>query len=166
MAGETIVIVEDESDIAGALAARLRSEGFTAEVAGDGPSGVELCRRVRPDLVVLDVMLPGFDGIEVCRRVQAEHPVPVVMLTARGEETDVLVGLGVGADDYMTKPFSPRELVARVKAVLRRAERLAAAGERIASGGVEVDLAARRVRRDGDPVPLTPTEFELLAHLV
>lgn len=166
MAGETIVIVEDESDIAGALAARLRSEGFTAEVAGDGPSGVELCRRVRPDLVVLDVMLPGFDGIEVCRRVQAEHPVPVVMLTARGEETDVLVGLGVGADDYMTKPFSPRELVARVKAVLRRAERPAAAGERIASGGVEVDLAARRVRRDGDPVPLTPTEFELLAHLV
>jgi DNA-binding response OmpR family regulator len=166
MAGETIVIVEDEADIAASLAARLRSEGFRAELAADGPSGVELCRRVRPDLVVLDVMLPGFDGIEACRRIQAERPVPVVMLTARGDESDVLVGLGVGADDYMTKPFSPRELVARVKAVLRRAERAAAAApERIASGDVEIDLAARRVRRGEEPVHLTPTEFELLAHL-
>jgi DNA-binding response OmpR family regulator len=166
VAGETIVIVEDEADIAAALAARLRSEGYTAEVAGDGPGGVQLCRRLRPDLVVLDVMLPGLDGIEVCRRIQAERPVPVVMLTARADEADVLVGLGIGADDYMTKPFSPRELVARVKAVLRRAERPAPAGERIASGAVEVDLAARRVRRNGEPVELTPTEFELLAHLL
>jgi DNA-binding response OmpR family regulator len=165
MAGETIVIVEDEADIAASLAARLRSEGFRAELAADGPGGVELCRRVRPDLVVLDVMLPGFDGIEACRRIQAERPVPVVMLTARGDESDVLVGLGVGADDYMTKPFSPRELVARVKAVLRRAERAAAAPERIASGDVEIDLAARRVRLGGELLHLTPTEFELLAHL-
>ena len=159
------MIVEDEADIASSLAARLRSEGFSAEVAADGPEGVELCRRVRPDLVVLDVMLPGFDGIEACRRIQAERPVPVVMLTARGDESDVLVGLGVGADDYMTKPFSPRELVARVKAVLRRAERPAAATERITSGDVEIDLAAHRVRRQGEVLNLTPTEFELLAHL-
>ena len=167
MAGETIVVVEDEADIAASLAARLRSEGFHAEVAADGPAGVELCRRVRPDLVVLDVMLPGFDGIEACRRIQAERPVPVLMLTARGDESDVLVGLGVGADDYMTKPFSPRELVARVKAVLRRAERAAAAtpAERITSGDVEIDLAAHRVRRGGELLHLTPTEFELLAHL-
>ena len=167
MAGATIVVVEDEAAIAGAVAARLRAEGFRAEVAGDGPSGVELCLRVRPDLVVLDLMLPGFDGLEACRRIQAERPVPVLMLTARDAETDVLVGLGVGADDYVTKPFSPRELVARVKAILRRVERAGAAegGERLAGGGLEIDLAARRVARDGEPIHLTPTEFDLLARL-
>jgi DNA-binding response OmpR family regulator len=165
MAGETVVIVEDEADIANALAARLRSEGFVAEVAGDGPSGVELCARLRPDLVVLDVMLPGFDGIEVCRRVQAERPVPVVMLTARGEETDVLVGLGVGADDYMTKPFSPRELVARVRALLRRAERAPEQAETIRLGSLTLDAASRRVTSRGDEVHLPPTEFDLLHRL-
>jgi DNA-binding response OmpR family regulator len=123
---------------------------------------------VRPDLVVLDLMLPGFDGLEACRRIQADRQVPVLMLTARDAETDVLVGLGVGADDYVTKPFSPRELVARVKAVLRRAARAGAgeASERLAVGGVEIDVAGRRVRRGGAPVELTPTEFELLARLV
>ncbi|HEX8065907.1 MAG TPA: response regulator transcription factor [Thermoleophilaceae bacterium] len=168
MAGGTIVVVEDEADIAAAVAARLRSEGFRAEVACDGPSGVELCRRVRPDLVVLDVMLPGFDGLEACRRIQAERSVPVLMLTARDSETDVLVGLGVGADDYLTKPFSPRELVARVKAVLRRVERAAAGSgsDRLAfPGGVEIEPAARRVLCDGAVVHLTPTEFDLLAHM-
>ena len=123
MAAPLICVVEDEATIAAAVAARLRAEGFEVEVAHDGPSGVSLCERVRPDLVVLDVMLPGMDGLEVCKRVQRDRPVPVLMLTARGEETDVLVGLGVGADDYMTKPFSPRELVARVRALLRRVER-------------------------------------------
>ena len=113
-------MIEDEAVIAGAVAARLKAEGFDVEVAADGPAGVELCDRLRPDLVVLDLMLPGLDGLEVCRRVQRARPVPVLMLTARAEEADVLVGLGVGADDYMTKPFSPRELVARVKALLRR----------------------------------------------
>ena len=165
MAGRTIVVVEDEETIAGAVAARLRAEGFRVETAGDGPAGVELCRRLSPDLVVLDLMLPGFDGIEACRRIQADRPVPVLMLTARDSETDVLVGLGVGADDYVTKPFSVRELVARVHAVLRRADRTGAAAERVVAGEVELDLPGRRVLRAGDEVALTPTEFELLHHL-
>jgi DNA-binding response OmpR family regulator len=170
------VVVEDEAAIADAIAARLRAEGFLVETAGDGPAGVALCTRVEPDVVVLDVMLPGFDGLEVCRRLQASPPggrVPLVlMLTARDAETDVLVGLGVGADDYVTKPFSARELVARVKALLRRAEKVAApAGGAdalpapIDAAGLSVDVAARRVRRDGEEVHLTPTEFDLLVHL-
>ena len=164
-----IVVVEDEATIAEAVAARLRTEGFEVEVAHDGPSGVELVERTRPDLVVLDVMLPGFDGIEVCRRIQQARPVPVVMLTARGEETDVLVGLGVGADDYVTQPVSPRELVARLRAVLRRAERATTAEPaepaELRLGDVVVDPARRRVHRGGAEVHLTATEFDLLTHL-
>jgi len=165
----TVVVVEDEEAIADAIAARLRSEGIEVEVAGDGPSAVALVERVRPDLVVLDVLLPGFDGLEVCRRIQRERPVLVLMLTARDAELDLVVGLEVGADDYMTKPFSPRELVARVRALLRRASRAAEAAavgtapEHV--GGIELDRAARRVRRDGEVVHLTPTEFDLLACL-
>jgi DNA-binding response OmpR family regulator len=163
----TIVVVEDEPAIADAIAARLRAEGFVVETAGDGPSGVELVSRLRPDLVVLDVMLPGFDGLEVCRRIQADRHVPVVMLTARDAETDVLVGLGIGADDYVTKPFSPRELVARVKAVLRRTERPleTSSDAPIFSGDLAIDLAGRRVKRSGELIHLTPTEFDLLVHL-
>ncbi len=162
----TVVVIEDEAPIASAVAARLRSEGFRVEMAGDGPSGIELCDRVRPDLVVLDLMLPGLDGLEVCRRVQRDRPVPVLMLTARDSETDVLVGLAVGADDYMTKPFSPRELVARVHAILRRMERtLVFPGTTVRVGDVEIDPAGRRVRRDGTQVHLTPTEFDLLSWL-
>jgi DNA-binding response OmpR family regulator len=108
VSARTIAIIEDEAPIAAAVAARLRSEGYTVEVAGDGPSGVDLCDRVRPDLVILDLMLPGLDGLEVCKRIQRERPVPVLMLTARDTETDLVVGLAVGADDYMTKPFSMR----------------------------------------------------------
>ena len=104
-----ILLVEDDTTIAEAVAARLRAEGFTVETAADGPSAVERFAARRPDLIVLDIMLPGFDGLEVCRRVQAVYPVPVVMLTARNDETDLLVGLGIGADDYLTKPFSVRE---------------------------------------------------------
>src|SRR5687767_4644797 len=121
----TILVVEDEAPIAQAVAARLRSEGFAVEVASDGPSGVAACERLAPDLVVLDLMLPGFDGLEVCRRIQRDRPVPVLMLTARDSETDLVVGLAVGADDYLTKPFSPRELVARAHAILRRVGRAA-----------------------------------------
>jgi len=160
-----VVVVEDEETLASAIAARLRAEGFRVEVAADGPNGVALVERVKPDLVVLDVMLPGLDGLEVCRVIQRERPVPVLMLTARDSEADLLLGLGVGADDYMTKPFSPRELVARIEAILRRVARAAPEGAPIRAGDVVVEPAARRVRRDGDEVHLTPTEFDLLAHL-
>src|SRR6266536_2712203 len=120
-----VLVVEDERTIAESVAARLRAEGFAVDLAHDGPGAVEAARSVSPDLVVLDVMLPGFDGLEVCRRIQAERPVPVIMLTARDDETDLLVGLAMGADDYLTKPFSVRELAARVHALLRRMDKLA-----------------------------------------
>jgi DNA-binding response OmpR family regulator len=164
-----IVVIEDERSIADAIAARLRSEGCEVEIACDGPSGVEICEHVGPDLVVLDLMLPGLDGIEVCKRVQHDRPVPILMLTARDSEADLLVGLAVGADDYMTKPFSMRELIARVHALLRRVDRNAAAADADAGpvriGAVELDMSSRRVRRGGELVHLTPTEFDLLHYL-
>jgi DNA-binding response OmpR family regulator len=163
VADRLILVVEDEATIAGSVAARLRKERFDVEVVGDGPTAVDRARELRPDLVILDVMLPGMDGLEVCRQVQRERPVPVLMLTARDSETDVLVGLGIGADDYMTKPFSPRELVARVKALLRRVERRPEAGAEILRvGGLEVDAVRRQVRLEGARVDLTRTEFDLL----
>jgi DNA-binding response OmpR family regulator len=161
-----IAVIEDESTIAAAVAARLHAEGFEVETAADGFAGVELCRTFRPHLVVLDLMLPGLDGLEVCRRIQQERQVPVLMLTARDSETDLEIGLAVGGDDYLTKPFSPRELVARVRALLRRAERAAEpAAESVRVGGLEVDQATRRVLQNGRTVELTPTEFELLLRL-
>jgi len=160
-----ICVIEDEQAIADAVAARLRAEGFAVEVAHDGPAGVALCERLRPDLVILDLLLPGIDGLEVCRRIQRARPLPVLMLTALDAETDVLVGLGVGADDYMTKPFSPRELVARVRALLRRVERRRPAHEALRVGTLELDPAERRVRVEGTEVVLTATEFDLLAVL-
>lgn len=155
-----ILVVEDEPIIADAVADRLRSEGFETTIAADGLVAVELCSTLQPDLVILDLNLPGIDGLEVCRRIQATRRIPVVMVTARDDETDMLVGLGVGADDYLTKPFSPRELVARVKAVLRRAE--ATAGPTLDRGGITIDPAGRIVRRDGEEIHLTPTEFDLV----
>jgi DNA-binding response OmpR family regulator len=162
---QRIVVVEDEPTIAAAVADRLRADGYDVSVASDGPSGVELCRQVEPDLLILDLMLPGFDGYEVCRRVQAERPVLVLMLTARDEETDVVVGLRLGADDYVTKPFSPRELSARVAALLRRGARASAATDVSRIGDVDIDRVTRRVRRGGTDVHLTPTEFDLLVRL-
>jgi len=163
--GPLICVIEDEQAIADAVAARLRAEGFAVEVAHDGPAGIALCERLLPDLVILDLLLPGIDGLEVCRRIQRTRPVPVLMLTALDAETDMLVGLGVGADDYMTKPFSPRELVARVRALLRRVERRPPAGEALRVGELTVDPAERRVRVGRDEVDLTATEFDLLSVL-
>jgi DNA-binding response OmpR family regulator len=162
-----ILVVEDERTIAESVAARLRAEGFTVDLAHDGPTAVTMAAGARPDLVVLDIMLPGFDGLEVCRRIQAARPVPVLMLTARGDETDLLVGLAVGADDYMTKPFSLRELAARVHALLRRVDRASSAAglAPIVVGDLEINRDERRVLRAGVEAHLTPTEFDLLVHL-
>jgi DNA-binding response OmpR family regulator len=164
VSARTIAIIEDEAPIAAAVAARLRSEGYVVEVAADGQTGIDLCDRLRPDLVILDLMLPGLDGLEVCKRIQRERAVPVLMLTARDTETDLVVGLAVGADDYMTKPFSMREVVARVKALLRRAEQPPLI-DTLRIADVELDPSRRRVHRNGDAVHLTPTEFDLLQYL-
>jgi DNA-binding response OmpR family regulator len=165
-----ILVVEDERTIADSVAARLRAEGFRVDLAHDGPGAVARAEAAPPDLVVLDIMLPGFDGLEVCRRIQARRPTPVLMLTARDDENDLLVGLAVGADDYLTKPFSMRELAARVHALLRRVERAgpaASAGDEppILVGDLEINRTQRRVRRSGVEAHLTPTEFDLLVHL-
>lgn len=170
MKDQHILLVEDETTIADAVAARLQAERFTVEIAADGPTAVERFNARRPDLIVLDLMLPGFDGLEVCRRVQAVYPVPVLMLTARNDESDLLVGLGIGADGYLTKPFSLRELVARIRALLRRVDQDIAvaraqagpAGQSIDLGPLRLDHAARRVHLAGTEVHLTPTEFDLL----
>jgi DNA-binding response OmpR family regulator len=169
MSQRRVLVVDDDPTIADSVAVRLKAEGFDVQTAADGPTAVTAFRSGRPDLVVLDVMLPGFDGLEVCRRIQADRPVPVLMLTARAEETDMLVGLGVGADDYLTKPFSMRELVARVHALLRRTDRATELNGStrtvVALGEVQLDLDERRVRRGDEEVHLTRTEFDLLAFL-
>jgi DNA-binding response OmpR family regulator len=166
---QRVLVVEDERTINQAVADRLSAEGFDVRQAYDGPAGVATAHEWEPHVVVLDVMLPGFDGHEVCRRVQRDRPVPVLMLTARDDETDLLVGLGVGADDYLTKPFSMRELVARIRALLRRVERAATLATRgparIRLGPLDIDPARRRVSIDGVDVHLTPTEFDLLVCL-
>ena len=170
-AAARILVVEDEPVINQAVTDRLRGSGYDVVQAWDGPGAVEEFSATSPDLIVLDVMLPGYDGHEVCRRIQAQRPVPVLMLTARDDEADILVGLGVGADDYLTKPFRMRELVARVAALLRRVERAAelaaesADGTPTELGDLRVDTGARRVWVAEAEVHLTPTEFDLLVCL-
>jgi DNA-binding response OmpR family regulator len=162
---QTVLVVDDEEAIAEAVRARLENEGFRVLVAGDGPSAIEITEAESPDLVVLDLMLPGMDGLEVCARIQRDRWVPVLMLTARTEEADKVAGLAVGADDYLTKPFSLRELAARVKAILRRVQRIRERpepAEPIERDGLAVDPVRRRVRVDEDEVGLTPLEFEIL----
>ncbi len=164
MSEQTILVVDDEEAIAEAVRARLQSEGYRVLVAGDGKEAIRVNAEQHPDLVVLDLMLPGMDGLEVCKEIQRERWTPVLMLTARTEEADKVAGLAVGADDYLTKPFSLRELAARVKAILRRIERMHGAREEgpIDRGGMVVDPARRRVSVDGEEIALTPLEFEIL----
>ena len=168
MAEQTILVVDDEEAIADAVKARLESEGFHVVVAGDGPQAIRMHGEHRPALVVLDLMLPGMDGLEVCMEIQRTSWTPVLMLTARTEEADRVAGLAVGADDYLTKPFSLRELAARVKAILRRMERIrtAQADGPLERGGLVVDPSRRRITVDGKEVQLTPLEFEILLALV
>lgn len=159
---KSILIVEDEEQIVRVVRAYLEQAGYEVLVARNGPEGLMRVRQQRPDLVVLDLMLPGMDGLDVCRAIRRESSTPIIMLTARAEETDKLIGLEIGADDYMTKPFSPRELVARVRAVLRRVGGDEPAETLIRAANVEIDLQAHTVLVQGQSVDLTPTEFDLL----
>ena len=163
---ETVLVVEDDATLAAALRYNLERAGYACLLAADGARALELARRERPALVLLDVMLPGIDGIEVCRRIRAESTVPIIMLTARVEEVDRVVGLEVGADDYITKPFSMRELIARVRAALRRAgmrpDEDGESARPVAFGRIRVDPARREVSRDGQALALKPKEYDLL----
>ena len=174
---QKILLIEDEEGIIHLLNLYLKDAGYDVIVAKDGADGLALHARTRPDLVILDIMLPALDGFEVCRRIRAWSKTPIMMLTARGDEDDRILGLDMGADDYLVKPFSPRELVSRVRAILRRVENQEAEG--VTSGGSQsttarmilrfpsltIDLLARRVEVDNVEVTLTPTEFDLLALL-
>jgi DNA-binding response OmpR family regulator len=159
-----ILVVDDEAPILELVRGYLERDGFEVDTAADGPAGLAAVRAGNPDVVVLDVMLPGLDGIEVCRQLRTFSDAYVLMLTARGEEIDRIMGLTVGADDYLVKPFSPRELVARVKALLRRPRGVASARPATPSG-LDLDEPRRAVRVDGVPVELTALEFDLLAVL-
>jgi DNA-binding response OmpR family regulator len=173
---EKILIVEDEISLQETLAYNLKKQGYEVVIAGDGPSALEVVRNSKPDLILLDIMLPGMDGFEVCRKLRSEVSTPVLMLTARDDEIDRVVGLEVGADDYLTKPFSMRELIARVKAMLRRVKIIRDEINLINSGAdqrsffefdkIKIDLGRRELRVDNKIVNLKPKEFELLIYLI
>jgi DNA-binding response OmpR family regulator len=160
-----ILIVDDEPQLVRVIRSYLEKAGFQATAAYRGDEALQAFRANRPDLVILDLGLPGMDGLDVAREIRRLGPTPIIMLTARVEETDRLVGLELGADDYVTKPFSPREVVARVRAVLRRTQAGAAAPEVIRTLDLEIDIVRHSVRRNNQPLDLTPTEFSLLAGL-
>src|SRR5918996_1227458 len=165
MAMKTILVVDDEPKIADLARDYLEHAGFAVRVAADGDTALIAVRRDRPDLVVLDLGLPGLDGLDVTRAIRRDSNLPVIMLTARDDELDKLLGLELGADDYLTKPFSPRELVARVRAVLRRADRPVEPSDVIRVGELQLDVPRMRAEVAGTTVELTPTEFTLLATL-
>jgi two-component system OmpR family response regulator len=165
--GKTILIIEDEAALVAALAYNLRREGFVVASAGDGVEGLRLARAERPSLVILDLMLPGMDGIDVCRRLRSQSTVPILILTAKSDEVDKVVGLEVGADDYMTKPFSVRELLARVRAMLRRVEmeHEESVPDVVDAAGLHLDMRGREAVKDGRELSLKPKEFDLVAFL-
>lgn len=164
MNGRRILVVDDEARLVDVIKAYLERDGYRVSSAGNGREALLAARREHPDLILLDIMLPELDGMEVCRTLRRESAVPIIMLTARAEESDKLVGLELGADDYITKPFSPREVVARVRAVLRRSQsdKEASQDEAISEGDLVIDRGRHEVRRSGALIALTPTEFALL----
>ncbi|TVL90643.1 response regulator transcription factor [Streptomyces sp. SAJ15] len=169
-APDRVLVVDDDPTVAEVVTGYLQRSGFTVDHAADGPAALRAAGRAWPDLVVLDLMLPGIDGLEVCRRLRATAPVPVIMLTARGDEDDRITGLELGADDYVTKPFSPRELVLRVESVLRRSRSAALAADPadrpLQAAGLRLAPATRRATKDGRELALTLREFDLLAHFL
>jgi DNA-binding response OmpR family regulator len=158
----TVLVVDDEPIVREVVVSYLQHEGYETLEAGDGQAARRLVEEDPPDLVVLDLMLPGIDGLELCRWIRARSDLPVIMLTARGEEADRIVGLELGADDYIAKPFSPRELAARVRTVLRRSSADIPRAERLSFDGLEIDARTREVNREGTPLALTAKEFDLL----
>ncbi len=162
---KTILVVDDELKITRLLRDYLQQAGFRVVTAADGPAALTVARAERPDMIVLDLGLPGLDGLDVTRTLRRSSDVPIIMLTARAEEADRIVGLELGADDYLVKPFSPKELVARVRAVLRRVDASVAAPDLVRAGNLEIDTVKRTVTVDGRAIDLTPTEFELLIHM-
>lgn len=161
-----VLVVDDDPGIVKVVRAYLEQAGFEVSVAHDGKKAMQIARKDRPDLVILDLMLPEMDGWDVCRALRKESDVPIIMLTARVEESDKLIGLELGADDYVTKPFSPRELVARVRSVLRRVGGMPSRRERLSHGEITIDLSRHSVQVRGEAIELTPTEFGLLATLM
>ncbi len=161
----TILIIEDESELTRVLRSYLENAGMTVFAAGRGDTGLSLWEQTRPDLVLLDLNLPGMDGLDVAREIRRRANTPIIMVTARVEEADRLIGLELGADDYVTKPYSPREVVARVRAVLRRSGAAPEPVQRLVAGDLEIDIDAHSVCRAGRVIDLTPTEFNLLATL-
>ena len=163
---DRVLIVDDDIELCRLLGERLSSEGFTLEAVHDGPRGLERVLSEEHALVILDLMLPGMGGLDVLRRLRVHSPVPVLILTARGEDVDRILGLEIGADDYLPKPFNPRELIARIRAILRRTSRTAATSNSVTVGDVQLDPAAREVRMDGTQIDLTSVEFALLETLL